>query len=79
MAEEIILDVRGKMCPIPVMEVSKVSRQVKPGQVIKVLATDPAAKPDLQSWAKRTGNEILEIKDEAGYTVIRIRINNPVK
>lgn len=77
MSEEILLDVRGKVCPIPVMEVNKLAKSVKPGSVIKVLATDPAAKPDLQAWAKRTGNEILDISNEANYLVIRIKINRP--
>jgi TusA-related sulfurtransferase len=77
MSEEIVLDVRGKVCPIPVMEVNKLSKTVKPGTVIKVLATDPAAKLDLQAWAKRTGNEILSIESETNYLVIRIRVNKP--
>ncbi|PVU72323.1 sulfurtransferase TusA family protein [Vulcanisaeta sp. SCGC AB-777_J10] len=77
MSEEIMLDVRGKVCPIPVMEVNKLSKTVKPGTVIKVLATDPAAKLDLQAWAKRTGNEILSIESETNYLVIRVRVNKP--
>jgi TusA-related sulfurtransferase len=77
MSEEIMLDVRGKVCPIPVMEVNKLSKTVKPGTVIKVLATDPAAKLDLQAWAKRTGNEILGIESEINYLVIRVRVNKP--
>ncbi|MDT7863062.1 MAG: sulfurtransferase TusA family protein [Vulcanisaeta sp.] len=77
MSEEIMLDVRGKVCPIPVMEVNKLSKTVKPGTVIKVLATDPAAKSDLQAWAKRTGNEILSIESETNYLVIRVRVNKP--
>jgi len=72
-----MLDVRGKVCPIPVMEVNKLSKTVKPGTVIKVLATDPAAKSDLQAWAKRTGNEILSIESETNYLVIRVRVNKP--
>jgi len=72
-----MLDVRGKVCPIPVMEVNKLSKTVKPGTVIKVLATDPAAKLDLQAWAKRTGNEILGIESEINYLVIRVRVNKP--
>jgi TusA-related sulfurtransferase len=74
MGSEYVLDVRGKMCPIPVMEVSKVARQLGSGQVIRVLATDPAARPDLEAWARRTGNEVIEAREESGYLVIRIRL-----
>ena len=79
MTGELILDVRGKMCPMPVMEVSKAARQATPGQVIRVLATDPAAKSDISAWAKRTGNEIVDIRDEEGYVVIIAKIVNPGK
>lgn len=77
MVDELILDVRGKMCPMPVMEVSKAARQATPGQVIRVLATDPAAKSDISAWAQRTGNEIVDIRDEEGYVVIIAKIVNP--
>ncbi|WP_188596149.1 sulfurtransferase TusA family protein [Thermocladium modestius] len=79
MVDELILDVRGKMCPMPVMEVSKAARQATPGQVIRVLATDPAAKSDISAWAQRTGNEIVDIRDEEGYVVIIAKIVNPGK
>ncbi|GGP20340.1 hypothetical protein GCM10007981_08020 [Thermocladium modestius] len=64
---------------MPVMEVSKAARQATPGQVIRVLATDPAAKSDISAWAQRTGNEIVDIRDEEGYVVIIAKIVNPGK
>jgi TusA-related sulfurtransferase len=38
-----------------------------------VLATDPAAKPDIEAWARRTGQQILEITQEGGVTRILIK------
>jgi TusA-related sulfurtransferase len=32
------------------------------GDVLEVLANDPAAKEDLKAWAKRTGQKIIEIE-----------------
>jgi TusA-related sulfurtransferase len=32
------------------------------GDVLEVLADDPAAEEDLKVWAKRTGQKILEIE-----------------
>jgi TusA-related sulfurtransferase len=32
------------------------------GEVLEVLADDPAAEEDLKAWAKRTGQEIVEIE-----------------
>jgi TusA-related sulfurtransferase len=53
------LDVRGKFCPIPVMETAKAIAQVNVGDTIEVLATDPAADPDIKAWAKRMGHEVV--------------------
>jgi len=58
------LDLRGMYCPGPVLETAKAIKQVNIGEVIEVLATDPAAESDLQAWARRTGQEIIEIKKE---------------
>jgi len=32
------------------------------GEILEVLADDPAAEGDIKAWAKRTGQKILEIE-----------------
>jgi TusA-related sulfurtransferase len=32
------------------------------GQILEVLADDPAAEEDIKAWAKRAGQKILEIE-----------------
>ncbi len=32
------------------------------GEILEVLADDPAAEPDIKAWAKRAGQKILEIE-----------------
>ena len=32
------------------------------GEILEVLADDPAAEEDIKAWAKRTGQTILEIE-----------------
>jgi len=67
------LDVRGKFCPAPVLETSKAIKEVPIGEILEVLATDPAAKPDLEAWAKRMGHEFLGAETVGDYTRIYIR------
>ncbi|PSN82936.1 response regulator SirA [Candidatus Marsarchaeota G2 archaeon ECH_B_SAG-G16] len=64
------LDLRGLLCPMPVIETNKAIKQIPVGEVLEVLATDPASKSDFASWSKRTGNEILLVKEEAGDPVV---------
>jgi len=32
------------------------------GEILEILADDPAAEEDLKAWAKRTGQKILKIE-----------------
>lgn len=70
----IIVDSRGTMCPGPITDLFRAYRNAKIGDVIELLATDPAAKSDTQAWAKRSGNEIVTIVDEPDYVRIQVRI-----
>lgn len=67
------VDARGMYCPGPVMETAKAIKQINVGEVLEILATDPAAKPDIEAWARRTGNEILNIEQQGDATRILIK------
>ena len=67
------LDVRGMYCPGPVMETAKAIKEIGIGEVLEVLATDPAARPDIEAWARRTGQQILDIQQQEGVTRILIK------
>ncbi len=40
---------------------------VKPGQIMEVLATDTGTQKDLPAWSKKMGHEYLGFVDEPGY------------
>ncbi len=56
------LDCIGLYCPIPIMNTRREMDKLAIGQILEVLADDPAAEADLKAWAKRTGQKILEIE-----------------
>lgn len=70
----VLVDSRGSFCPGPITDLFKAYRNSQLGDVIELLATDPAAKSDVTAWAKRTGNELVGMTDEQGYIRIVIRI-----
>ncbi len=57
------LDCIGLFCPEPLFQAREAVDQLKPGEVLEVLADDPAAEEDLTRFAKRTGHEMLEIEN----------------
>ena len=69
-----VIDSRGSFCPGPITDLFKAYRQANLGDVIELLATDPAAKSDVTAWARKSGNEVLGIVDEQGYIRIDIKI-----
>jgi len=56
------LDVRGLNCPLPLLRTKKMLSQMNAGEVIKVLATDPAADIDFTVYSEVTGNKIISSK-----------------
>jgi tRNA 2-thiouridine synthesizing protein A len=53
------LDARGLNCPLPILRTKKALTDMSPGQVLKILATDPGAVKDFQAFCKQTGNALL--------------------
>lgn len=58
------------MCPGPVMKTTQAVKRIQVGEVLEILATDPGAKPDLDHWAKLTGNEFVGATEVAGKSKV---------
>jgi tRNA 2-thiouridine synthesizing protein A len=61
------IDTRGLNCPLPILKAKKALADMKSGEVLKVLATDPGSMRDFQAFARQTGNELVEqsaVRDE---------------
>ena len=56
------LDCIGLYCPTPILNTRKAMDKLAAGDILEVLADDPAAEEDIKAWAKRAGQKILEIE-----------------
>ncbi len=63
-----LLDVRGMLCPMPIVKLSKAIRDAASGEVIEMLADDEGAWQDVPAWAKKTGNEYLGSERADSYS-----------
>ncbi len=66
------LDCIGLFCPMPVLKVREALTAMTVGQVLEMLADDPASEADLKSWSARTGHLLLSV-DKDG-TVFRFLV-----
>lgn len=56
------LDCVGLYCPQPLFQTKQAIEGLKPGEILEVLADDPAAEEDIKRFAKRTGHTFISAK-----------------
>jgi TusA-related sulfurtransferase len=63
------LDTRGLNCPLPILKAKKALAEMRSGEVLKVVSTDPGSVRDFQAFARQTGNDLME-QETAGEDFI---------
>jgi tRNA 2-thiouridine synthesizing protein A len=53
------LDARGLNCPLPILRTKKALTDMRSGEVLRVVATDPGSVKDFQAFSRQTGNALL--------------------
>ncbi|HSL49761.1 MAG TPA: sulfurtransferase TusA family protein [Candidatus Deferrimicrobiaceae bacterium] len=65
------IDCTGLFCPMPIVKTREAMTRMAVGQVLVMLSDDPASDPDMRSWARTTGHELLEVgRDGAVYRFV---------
>lgn len=72
MTAETTLDLKGLLCPLPVLKAQKVLKGLAPGARIRVLATDPSAVKDFDAFCQASGHLLLESSEAEGVFHFRI-------
>ncbi|NJD77526.1 MAG: sulfurtransferase TusA family protein [Candidatus Methanoperedens sp.] len=67
------LDVRGKVCPLPLFYVKRKMSEMKPGEELEVITDDQTAKETIPKWSKIHDQEVVSIEDEGNFIRIKIR------
>lgn len=77
MAEELIisttLDLKGMVCPMPIVKISQAIKQIQVGELIEAYATDPGVLADIPAWCRTSGNEMVKLErvDKNFHFVVR--------
>jgi tRNA 2-thiouridine synthesizing protein A len=72
---DVELDCKGMFCPMPIVQLKKATKNMRPGQVLRLVATDPGSKRDVPAWAEKTGNEILDSSEEGKEFTFIIKVS----
>jgi tRNA 2-thiouridine synthesizing protein A len=69
------VDARGQSCPGPLVTLARALKDASRGDLFELLATDPGSRSDVPSWAKLSGNELLDATEADGefrYTIRKV-------
>jgi tRNA 2-thiouridine synthesizing protein A len=67
------LDTSGLSCPLPVLKTKKAIKGLAVGDLLKVISTDPGSKKDIPSWARVTGQEIVDSSEEGDKYIFVVK------
>jgi TusA-related sulfurtransferase len=72
MSEIMELDARGLVCPMPIIKLSKVIKEMQAGDTLEVRADDPAFESDVTIWCEKLGHQLIEVSKVEKDLVARI-------
>ncbi len=67
------LDVRGRVCPLPLFYVKQRISEMKPGEELEVVADDATAKETIPKWSRLHGQEVVSIEDKDAFFRIIVK------
>ena len=67
------IDCKGLSCPMPILKLAKTMKKMDSGKVLELIGTDPGSKEDIPKWCQKTGNEFIEMIEDAGFSKYYIR------
>lgn len=74
MQKDATLDAQGQMCPMPIVMLAKKMKELKPGQVLELVADDIGAKEDVPAWCSRTGNTLVGTEQDGKLIRFYIKV-----
>jgi tRNA 2-thiouridine synthesizing protein A len=77
MTETTILDTSGLNCPLPVLKAKKAARSLRGGDLLTVIATDPASYIDFSHFCHVAGHRLLSHREQDGVFTYEIEIATP--
>jgi tRNA 2-thiouridine synthesizing protein A len=71
--DEIVLDTSGTECPIPVLKARKLAQELRNGNIIRVITTDPLATADFKYYCNQSGFDFIESYNEGEKIIIKYK------
>jgi tRNA 2-thiouridine synthesizing protein A len=76
-ASATLLDVRGLLCPLPVIRTQNRIKDLQSGDLLDVVATDPGTLHDVPAWCRVHGHTIIDTRECRREVWIRLQVQRP--
>ncbi len=73
MTTEREIDLTGLKCPMPIVQLTKLMKELDAGEAFTATADDPAFCLDVEAWCTKTGHELMRLEDSDKRLVAVIR------
>ncbi|MGD2081248.1 MAG: sulfurtransferase TusA family protein [Nitrospirota bacterium] len=70
---DVTTDVVYMMCPMHLLKLEEMIKELDPGQVLEILTDYDGALEDIPGWCERTGHEFIGVDEEEEYFKFYIR------
>ena len=67
------IDVRGRACPIPIVELMRAIKPLAMGDEVEVSADDRAFPADVEAWCAKTGHKLVGLSAADGAHTATVR------
>lgn len=69
-----LLDTSGLNCPLPVLKTKKKIKELAVGDILTIIATDPASRIDFDHYCHISGNILLSSQEENQVFTYKIEV-----
>jgi len=67
------IDLKGLLCPMPIIKMAKAIKEVNVGETLEAFSTDPGVMADVPAWCRSTGHELVTLEkiDKQFHFIVR--------
>ena len=69
------LDARNMLCPLPVIKTQDRTAELKSGDPLEVVCTDPGALNDIPAWCRINGHKVLDSRETGEEVFITLLVS----
>lgn len=70
---DVEVDARGLLCPLPILRLARALRRAPGGTIARLVATDPAAVEDVETFCREGGHTLLSTENDGACFLFRVR------